>query len=182
MGDSQVPRHPIGASLAPFEERSLLILERALAAPPGEIWSALTERRHIARWAPYRPARDLTETGPVHLPEATTSDEIDEGPESRGEVLSVVPERMLSLTWGDDTLDFEVVASETGTVLRLSHTFDDPDNAPSYAAGWHLCLTALDGISQGIPVPAMTGEAAKLHGWDTLNEQYEELFARQDQR
>lgn len=182
MGDSQVPQHPIGASLAPFEERTLLILERVLAAPTGDIWSALTERRSIARWAPYRPSRDLTDTGPVHLPEATTGDDgNDDNPESRGEVLSVVPERMLSLTWGDDALDFEVVPSETGTVLRLSHTFDGSDNAPSYAAGWHLCLSALDGIAQGIAVPAMTGEAAKLHGWDSLNEQYEKLFAQQKQ-
>jgi uncharacterized protein YndB with AHSA1/START domain len=180
MSESQVPKHPIGATLALFDESVVLTLERTLPAGPAEIWSTLTDRRRIAAWAPYRPSRDLTEPGKVNLPEATTSDDEDDSPESRGEVLTVVPGRMLSLTWGDDTLDFEVVPSNAGTVLRLSHTFDDPDIAASYAAGWHLCLTALDGVSQGLSVPAMTGEAAKLHGWDTLNQQYERLFAREN--
>jgi uncharacterized protein YndB with AHSA1/START domain len=180
MSDSQVPQHPIDATLAPLDDSIVLTLERSLAASTPEVWSALTDRLRIAGWAPYRPSRDLTATGPVSLPESTTGDDGDDSPESRGEVLSVLPGRMLSLTWGEDTLDFEVVPADTATVLRLSHTFDDRDNAASYAAGWHLCLTALDGITQGLKVPAMTGEAAKLHGWDTLNEQYEQLFAGAD--
>jgi uncharacterized protein YndB with AHSA1/START domain len=182
MSDTKVPQHPIGATLAPIDDSVMLTLERPLAATTPEVWFALTNRRVISGWAPYRPSRDLSEIGIVHLPEATTAtalDDDDDNPESRGEVLTIVPGRMLSLAWGDDTLDFEVVPAETGTVLTLRHTFDDPDTASSYAAGWHLCLAALDGITQGIEVPTMTGEAAKLHGWDALNEQYEKLFARE---
>lgn len=180
MSDSQLPQHPIDAALAPLDDSMVLTFERSLPASTPEVWFVLTDRLRIAGWAPYRPSRDLTATGPVSLPESTTGDDGDDSPESRGEVLSVVPGRMLSLTWGEDTLDFEVVPADNATVLRLSHTFDDRDNAASYAAGWHLCLTALDGITQGLKVPAMTGEAAKLHGWDTLNEQYEQLFAGAD--
>jgi uncharacterized protein YndB with AHSA1/START domain len=177
MSDLRLPQHPINATLAPVDDAIALTLERALPATAPEIWHALTDRLVIAGWAPYRPSRDLTATGPVSLPESTAGDDGEESPESRGEVLSIIPGRMLSLTWGDDTLDFEVVPADNATVLRLSHTFDDRDNAASYAAGWHLCLTALDGITQGRRIPAVTGEAAKLHGWDALNEQYEKLFA-----
>ncbi|MCP2031374.1 uncharacterized protein YndB with AHSA1/START domain [Okibacterium sp. HSC-33S16] len=176
MSESAVPQHPIDARVAPLDNAIVLTLERVLPATIPEIWHALTDRHRVAGWAPYHPSRDLTATGPVSLPESTTDDDDEEPPESQGEVLSVIPGRMLSLTWGDDTLDFEVVPSENATVLRLSHTFDDRDNAASYAAGWHLCLTALDGITQGLEIPPMTGEAAKLHGWDVLNEQYERLL------
>ena len=58
----------------------------------------------------------------------------------------------------------------------MSHTFDDRSNAASYAAGWHLCLTALDAVAGGRDMPRLVGDEAKLHGWDDLHEKYSELF------
>lgn len=176
MDDSQVPRHPVDASIATVDGSAVLTLQRSLPARASDVWSALTDRNLIARWAPYRPSRDLTETGTVDLPEAGDATDGGDTSESSGEVLSVVAGRMLLLEWGGDTLDFELLPTHPGTVLRLRHTFNDPENAASYAAGWHLCLTALDGVTQGIDVPAMTGERAKLHGWDALHDRYDGLF------
>ena len=182
MENSPLPQHPLDATLASVDGETVLTLQRLLPAPASDVWTALTVRRLVGRWAPYRPSRDLTEPGRVELPESPSpsTDETGNPGESRGEVLSVVPGRMLSLEWGEDTLDFEVVPANEGTQLRLSHTFSDPENAASYAAGWHICLTALDGITEGIDVPAVTGDRARLYGWDALHEEYDELFARSD--
>ncbi|WP_411719812.1 SRPBCC domain-containing protein [Mycetocola sp.] len=179
MSASQLPQHPIGAQLSNLGSRWLLVLERTLPNAPQEIWAALTEREQVSKWAPFDPDRDLTETGFVALPEAgrrPSDDESDDTDESIGTVVTVAPQRMLSLVWGGDAIDIELAPTASATIVRLSHTFDDRANASSYAAGWHLCLTALDGLASGLDVPRMVGEDAKLHGWDELQERYEKLF------
>lgn len=180
MSTSQLPQHPIEAHLSNLGARWLLVLERTLPNAPQEIWAALTQKDLVRRWAPFDPDRDLTETGFVALPEAGagSDDDTDDTDESIGTIVTVAPQRMLSLVWGGDALDIELAPTASATIVRLSHTFDDRENASSYAAGWHLCLTALDGVASGLDVPRMVGEDAKLHGWDALQEKYEDLFSR----
>jgi uncharacterized protein YndB with AHSA1/START domain len=180
MSASLLPQHPIEAQLSNLGSRWLLVLERTLPNAPQEIWSALTQRDQVSRWAPFDPDRDLTETGSVALPEAgreESADEAENPDESIGTVVTVAPQRMLSLVWGGDAIDIELAPTASATIVRLSHTFDDRANASSYAAGWHLCLTALDGVASGLDVPRIVGEDAKLHGWDALQEKYDELFS-----
>ena len=176
MSASQLPQHPIEAHLSNLGSRWLLVLERTLPGTPQNIWAALTQRELVSRWAPFDPDRDLTETGFVSLPEAGATHSDDETEESIGTVVTVAAQRMLSLVWGGDAIDIELAPTASATIVRLSHTFDDRDNASSYAAGWHLCLTALDGVASGLDVPRMVGEDAKLHGWDQLQDKYAELF------
>lgn len=177
MSSSQLPVHPIEATLTNLGQRWLLAVERTLPHSPQAIWAAVTERDLVRRWAPFDPDRDLTETGFVSLPEAGIErSEDDDTEDSIGTIVTVSPQRMLSLVWGGDPLDIELAPTASDTVVRLSHTFDDRANAASYAAGWHLCLTALDGVAGGQDVPRMVGDAAKLHGWDDLHEKYSELF------
>ena len=176
MSTSQLPEHPIEATLTNLGQRWLLAVERVLPHPPRAIWAAITERELVSRWAPFDPDRDLTETGFVALPEAGIERRDDDTEDSIGTIVTVSPQRMLSLIWGGDPLDIELAPTASATVVRLSHTFDDRANAASYAAGWHLCLTALDGVAGGLDVPRMVGDAAKLHGWDDLHEKYGQLF------
>lgn len=178
MSQTQVQEHPIEATLTNLGQRWLLAVERTLPHPPQAIWAAITERDLVSRWAPFDPDRDLTETGFVALPEAGIErrDDDDDTEDSIGTIVTVSPQRMLSLIWGGDPLDIELAPTASSTVVRLSHTFDDRSNAASYAAGWHLCLTALDAVAGGKDVPRMVGDAAKLHGWDDLHEKYSELF------
>ena len=178
MSTSQLPEHPIGATLTNLGQRWLLALERTLPTPPQDIWAALTDRTLVSRWAPFDPDRDLSETGFIALPEAGIDRPADAGGtvEAIGTIVTVAPQRMLSLVWGGDPLDIELAPTASATVVRLSHTFDDRANAASYAAGWHLCLTALEAVAAGLDVPRMVGDAAKLHGWDDLHERYDELF------
>lgn len=175
MSTSQLPEHPVEATLTNLGQRWLLAMERTFTSPPQDIWAAVTERSLVSRWAPFDPDRDLTETGFVALPEAGI-EHVDGSDQSIGTIVTVAPQRMLSLVWGGDPLDIELAPTASATVVRLSHTFDNRANAASYAAGWHLCLTALEGVAAGIEVPRMVGDAAKRHGWDELNERYSELF------
>lgn len=177
MSTSQLPQHPVEASLSDLGSRWLVTMERTLPHPADVIWAVLTDRTLVSRWAPFDPDRDLTETGIVALPEAgVTRAGDDDSEDSIGTIVTVAPQRMLSLVWGGDPLDIELAPTASATVLRLSHTFDDRASASSYAAGWHLCLTALDAVAGGVEIPRMVGEDARLHGWDSLQEKYTELF------
>lgn len=173
---SQLPQHPVEATLTNLGRRWLLAIERTLPHPPPAVWAALTEQALVSRWAPFDPDRDLDATGFVALPEAGVEHSDDDTEDSIGTVVTVSPQRMLSLVWGGDPLDIELAPTASSTIVRLSHTFDDRANASSYAAGWHLCLVALDGVAGGSDVPRMVGEDAKLHGWDDLHERYGEKF------
>ncbi|MFD1955632.1 hypothetical protein ACFSL6_16070 [Paenibacillus thailandensis] len=60
------------------------------------------------------------------------------------------------------------------TILVLRHRFADRKQAPSYAAGWHLCFDGLVGTLAGKRMPSMVGHNAYNHGWRELYEQYAE--------
>ncbi|GMA64386.1 hypothetical protein [Alicyclobacillus fastidiosus] len=84
--------------------------------------------------------------------------------------------RLLVLRWGDDILRWELSGDGERTVLVLRHRFADRKEAPSYAAGWHLCLDGLAGALTGEKMPSMVGHNAMKHGWRELYEQYAEAF------
>lgn len=58
------------------------------------------------------------------------------------------------------------------TLLVLLHRFADRQQAPSYAAGWHLCLEGLAGTLAGKKMPLMVGRNAYQHGWKDLYVKY----------
>ncbi len=82
----------------------------------------------------------------------------------------------LTYMWGDDELRFSVFEEDDGTLLTLAHTMSDHETAASTAAGWHLCLAALEMLLNGDEVPSVVGENARQYGWDELDEAYRALF------
>lgn len=145
-----------------------LIVERTLPQSPDQVWTALTEPEHIQAWLPFSPDRSLTEVGPVRLtdigmPEPKTRD---------GFVHQVTPREVLVLGWEEDVLRWELRTDDAGTALVLRHRFADRPQAPSYAAGWHLCLDALVDHLNGGAVDIVVGEAAMDHGYPELLQGY----------
>jgi uncharacterized protein YndB with AHSA1/START domain len=173
----RLPTHPVDATLLPDGERWTLHMTRALDQPPDVVWTALTDASRLPQWVPFAPDRDLDATGDVGLP--VIGDPASTAESSRGSVVHVEAPRMLSYLWGDDLVGFVLAGSATGTTLHLTHTFDDREAASSMAAGWHLCLAALDGFLDGLDLTSVAGEAAMDHGWPELNQRYAALFREQ---
>ena len=117
-------------------------------------------------------SRDLVSAGPVTL----TDLGLAEPSESEAIVQEAVSPRLLVLDWGTNTLRWELVAAGTGTQLILRHWFAGREQAPSYAAGWHLCLLALAACLNGRPLPSMVGENALDHGYHDLHDGYATLL------
>lgn len=166
-----LPQHPAAAHLVANPPHWTLRLQRTFTQDREAVWHAITEPEAVGRWTPVRPSRALTSTGPVQLTAVDGSDSVHES-----EVRSVTAPESLTYMWGDDELRFSVFEEDDGTLLTLAHTMSDHEAAASTAAGWHLCLAALEMLLNGDDVPSVVGENAKQYGWDELDEAYRALF------
>ena len=152
----------------------ILVLERSLEHPLEDVWAALTKAEQIPNWGPFTADRDLTTTGAVRLAHI----DLPEADERQGYVLEVNAPHLLILRWGPDILRWELSGDGDKTALILRHRFANYQDAPSYAAGWHLCLKGLTGALAGEKLPSMVGENAFKHGWKELYEQYSKQFGK----
>jgi uncharacterized protein YndB with AHSA1/START domain len=143
-----------------------LIVVRELRHPPAKVWAALTDPAQLAEWAPYEASANLANVGRIKLSTVGTpqAQNVD------SEVTRAEPPRLLEHTWGPQRLRWELEPSGTGTKLTLSHNIDKKFISMG-AAGWHICLDALD---QGLG--RIVGGDAMKHGWARLNAEYAKQF------
>jgi uncharacterized protein YndB with AHSA1/START domain len=150
----------------------VLVVERVLDHPNDKVWAALTEAEQIPSWGPFTTDRDLTAPGPVTIVHIGMPD----AEEMQAEVLEVNAPHLLVFRWGPDILRWELTDAGERTALVLRHRFVDRQQAPSYAAGWHLCLDGLTGALAGEAMPSMVGQNAVNYGWRELYAQYAEAL------
>jgi uncharacterized protein YndB with AHSA1/START domain len=146
------------------ERRPAVRLERRLADPPEDVWRALTNRDELRAWFPtdvivegdeWRVGAALEFPFPPEKMDLTLT----------GEVLEVEEPRVLSFTWGEDTLRFELTADGEGTILVLIDELPGAWAARN-AAGWEYTLDRLAGLEP-------TRDA-----WQPRFEHYSALFER----
>ena len=163
--------------LVPDGEAWTLVLERVLAHPPARVWAALTETSQHDGWAPFVADRDLSSPGPIAL----TDRGVAEPRTVEGQVRVADAPRLLVIDVGrrHAALGTRRIRGSTDddaaqTRLTLRHRFTDREQAPSYAAGWHLCFDALAAALAGTPMASVVGESAMAHGWSELRDGYAE--------
>jgi predicted 3-demethylubiquinone-9 3-methyltransferase (glyoxalase superfamily)/uncharacterized protein YndB with AHSA1/START domain len=158
------------AILEDHEGRTVLRFERRLGHPPLRVWEALTELDDLRHWHPSPFELEPRAGGAIRFlaPDGAAFGD--------GHVIAYEPPRLLAYSWGEDELRWELVPRDEGTLLTLSHTFEDRLKAARDAAGWELCLTALGDVLSGDRGPAPTGERAILGDWEELNRVYQDRF------
>lgn len=169
-----LPEHAAAASLVANPPHWTLRLQRTFPQSRDAVWHAITDPGAVAQWTPVRPDRSLASTGPVRLTAVDGSDQVHDS-----QVRSVTAPESLTYMWGEDQLRFSLFEEHNGTLLTLAHTMDDHNAAASTAAGWHLCLGALELLLNGEDVPSVVGENAKQYGWADLERAYREMFEDQ---
>ena len=121
--------------------RPVIRLERHLGAPPKEVWRAITDPEELKSWFPCQVAVEEWKVGAALRFSFSQHDVAD----LRGTVLEVDEPRVLSFTWGDETLRIELTpASDGGTHLVFTDELA-PGIAARNAAGWDVCLDRLAG-------------------------------------
>ncbi len=125
-------------------DRPAVRLERHLPDPPEIVWQALTEREQLRSWFPsdviveggeWVPGAEITFPFPPEVIDLTLT----------GEVLEVEEPQLLSFTWGEETLRFELSPDSNGTRLVLIDELP-ASAAARNAAGWDACLDRLGGL------------------------------------
>ena len=144
-----------------------LHLSTQLAAPPVQVWAALTRPDELAAWL-----------GRVeHGPDAVGSRfavEHDEDTRSQHVVTAWQPERLLAMTWvfpaeAESSVRFTLEAAGEGTRLGVVH--EELADPVAYAAGWHRHLQYLGAHLTGADRPFE-------HFWDGYEDLVERYGAR----
>ncbi len=129
------------ATLDTSGPRPAVRFERQLPQPPDAVWRALTAPEELRVWFPcdvvakeWKVGAPLTFLFRAHDVPALT-----------GTVLEVDEPRLLTYTWGDEVLRFELAPHASGgTVLVLTDELP-AGHAARNAAGWETCLARLAG-------------------------------------
>ncbi len=122
--------------------RAALRLERHFADPPEVVWAAITDRDELRSWFPC----DVDVVGGSWEVGATIlfrfAPQVMDTP-LEGRVLAVETAKLLSYTWGEEILRFELTVEGSGTRLVLIDELP-AGIAARNAAGWEQCLDLLE--------------------------------------
>lgn len=133
-----------------IDGRPALRFVRDYPHSPERVWEAVTDPTELVAWFPARVAYPgLGEPEPG----ATVRYSFDEdGDGGTGTVVEHAPPHRFTITWADDELRL-VLEPLAGGGCRLTFTalLGARDTAARTAAGWEVCLEALDAALAGSP-------------------------------
>ena len=117
-----------------------LRFERRYPHPIEAVWRAVSEPEGLRQWFPAAVELELRPGGAMRFTFPGQEDEA-----MGGEVTEVDPPRLLEFLWEEDRIRIELEPDGDGaTLLRFAHTLTREPGAAKVAAGWHVCLDALD--------------------------------------
>ncbi|KAB1140375.1 SRPBCC family protein [Streptomyces luteolifulvus] len=133
-----------GTCLTLDDGRPAVRFSRIHDHPIDRVWRFVTDPGELVHWFPSRADVDLRPGGSIRF-----SGDPDM-PESTGRVLAVDAPRHLSFAWGGDELHFDLEAvDEQRTRFTLTNVLEAENTAARTAAGWEVCLAALDALARG---------------------------------
>lgn len=156
--DRRIRELPVAAQMAD----GTLVLEIDMSGSEGDLWESLTDPERLAQWSPVVPDRPLTSVGP-----ALSREQPDQDPVAC-DVIAVAGSHALTHRWGDEQLGWLIEQGRLVVQMALS----EPEHAPLFAAGWHVCLGVLDAQLAGVPQERIVGMDAMDHGWEELRRRY----------
>ncbi|MFI5683307.1 SRPBCC family protein [Streptomyces sp. NPDC051636] len=133
-----------GIHLTTDDGRPAVRFGRTYDHPVDRVWRFVTDAGELAQWFPSRADIELRPGGMIGFSGDPNM------PPSTGRVIAVDPPRHLSLEWGGDELRFDLEeAGDRRTRLTLTDVLAAENTAARNAAGWEVCLAALDAKARG---------------------------------
>lgn len=124
--------------------RPAVRFSRTYDHPVARVWRFVTDQEELAGWFPSRVEIEPRPGGTVRFSGDPNT------PDSTGRVLALRPPRHLSFDWGGDELRFDLdPLDDRRTRLTLTNVLAAEDTAARNAAGWEVCLAALDAKARG---------------------------------
>ena len=133
-------------------------IERRIEAPPDVVFRYLTESSLWARWQGQSVDLDPVPGGRVAI--RMGADQVVEG-----SYVEIRPGQRIVITWGwighprmppgTTTVEFDLVADGSGTILRLTHRGLPAEDLPIHRQGWDAFVPRLAAAaSDGDPGPS----------------------------
>ena len=110
-----------------------------------KVWRAITEHEHLSQWFPTTIEGERATGATLRF-----SSPSGEAPPMDGEMLAFEPESVMELQWGPDVIRIELRPVADGTELTLLDSLEERGKAARDAAGWHVCLDALEAELGGV--------------------------------
>lgn len=129
-----------------------LTVTRRIAAPPGVVYSYLTESARWSRWQGSSADLDARPGGMfvMNMPNGTTA---------RGEFVELIPDEKVVFTWGwvdhpgvppgSSTVEISIAADGGGSVVTLVHRQLPADEIELHRTGWDHYLPRLAAVAEG---------------------------------
>jgi uncharacterized protein YndB with AHSA1/START domain len=118
-----------------------LRFERWFTHPREKVWRALTSAAELRRW--FVEILDYDRSGLTFASGATLTFVADGMPAGRGKVVTCEPPALLEYTWDDETLRWELSATDGGCRLVFVNIVGDAGTAAAVDSGWELGLKRL---------------------------------------
>lgn len=144
-----------------------VVFDRQFDYPTAHIWDVLTNPAKVSRWlGQVRPGWQLGKEYTLEL----------EGGSTSGTVLQLEPRSSLQISWedalgSDSVLEWQILESGGGALLRFRSRTDIPDFLAEGSAGWQRILNAFASVAAGQePDPDSMGD------WLALRDAYARDF------
>ncbi len=110
------------------------------------IWAAISNAEEITAWMKYPTRLEQRPGGVIHIDFSSQGS-------LEGIVCEFEPLRLLSYTWGDSLVKWEIEEVSGETRLHLSHVGVRPELLVGLGAGWHAFLDQLEDYLTGSARP-----------------------------
>ncbi len=137
--------------------------ERQLAHSREKVWRVLTKPEMLKQWFPQEVEGEWIVGAKLRFVMKTE--------DFHGEVLEVVPLRLLAYRWGESVLRCELIAEGDACRLIFSESFEDGSIAARDAAGWEMCLSNLEAV-----LVERTPTEFEMDAWRVLFNRYVAKF------
>lgn len=128
-------------ALLRVDGRAAVRLVRHYPAAADRVWAAVGEPHGLATWFP---ASQVSFEPRVGAAMTFAGDPHDPGSTSEGTVTAYEPGSSLRFAWGPDQVWFDVTEAGDESLFTLTDVLGHEDTAARTAAGWTVCLAALD--------------------------------------
>ncbi|MFC5529054.1 SRPBCC family protein [Cohnella yongneupensis] len=139
--------------------------ERHLKHEVEQAWSWLTHNDKLSQWFSELSVEDLREGGIIKF-------DMRNGTFIDMRIIEVVSNSVLSYTWGEDSVRFELSSEPGGCRMLLIEKIGKiTDHTPKDLAGWHVCLDVIEALLDGRTIES------RMDLWAVEHEKYKALIA-----
>jgi uncharacterized protein YndB with AHSA1/START domain len=153
-------------SIATVEAVYRMDWRRGYPQNPVRVWAAISDEQEISVWTQYPTKLEPRPGGKIHI-DFSSQESLE------GIVCNAEPLRLLTYTWGDSLVKWEMEEAGGETRVHLSHIGVRRELVDGLGAGWHAFLDQLEDYLAG---------SSRVSRYRELKSRYEAVTPKEAKR